>query len=128
MTTVVRSPVFVVGVIVGLALGAAELVGSGEWWRAIVSGGIPIVYGAVVTLIGRRSDSVSVLAGRPIDERAAHVNAEASTWAFGITAIAVVAAVAWQIAIRGDWAPYAAIAVVMAVAYLGSLFVLQARH
>ena len=128
MTTVVRSPVFVVGVIVGLALGTAELLGSGEGWRAIVSGGIPIVYAAVVTIVGRRSDSVSVLAGRPIDERAAHVNEEASTWAFGLTAIVVVAAVAWQVAVRGDWAPYAAVAVVMAVAYLGSLFVLQARH
>jgi hypothetical protein len=128
MTTVVRSPVFVVGIVVGLALGAAELVGSGEAWRAIVSGAIPVVYGAIVTIVGRRSDSLSVLAGRPIDERAARANEEASTWAFGITAIVVVAAVAWQIAIRGDWAPYAAIAVVMAASYLASLFVLQARH
>ena len=128
MRTIVRSPVFVVGVLVGLALGAAELVGSGEVWRAIVSGGIPIVYAVVITIVGRRSDSLSVLAGRPIDERATHVNEEASTWAFGLTAIVVVAAVAWQVAIRADWAPYAAVAVVMAVAYLGSLFVLQARH
>lgn len=128
MTTVVRSPVFIVGLIVGVALGAAELVGSGEWWRALVSGAIPIVYGAVVTVAGRRSDAMSVLAGRPIDERAAHVNEEASTWAFGLTAIAVVAAVAWQIATRGDWAPYAAVAVVMAGAYLASLLVLQLRH
>lgn len=128
MTNAVRSPVFIVGIIFGLALGAAELIGSGEAWRAIVSGGIPIVYAAVVTIVGRRSDSLSVLAGRPIDERAAHVNEEASTWAFGLTAIVVVGTVAWQIAIRGDWAPFAAVAVVMAVAYVGSLLVLQARH
>jgi uncharacterized membrane protein len=128
MTTVIRSPVFVVGVIVGVALGAAELVGSGDPWRAIVSSGIPIAYGVVVTLVARRSDSLSILAGRPIDERAAHFNEEASTWAFGLTAVAVVAAVAWQLAMRGDWAPYAAVAVVMAAAYLGSLFLLQARH
>jgi hypothetical protein len=69
-----------------------------------------------------------VLAGRPIDERAAHVNEEASTWAFGLTAIVVVGTVAWQLAIRGDWAPFAAVAVVMAVAYVGSLLVLQVRH
>lgn len=68
-----------------------------------------------------------ILAGRPIDERAAHFG-EASPWAFGLTAIVVVAAVAWQLAIRGDWAPDAAAAVVMAVPYLGSLLVLQARH
>jgi hypothetical protein len=128
MTTVFRSPVFVVGVIGGLVLGVADLVGSGNPWRAIVSGGIPIVYGVVVTLVARRSDSLSVLAGRPIDERAAHLNEEASTWAFGLTAIVVVAAVAWQLAMRGDWAPYATVAVVMAAAYVGSLVVLQARH
>ena len=128
MTTIVRNPVFVVGVVVGLALGAAEVVGSGEWWRVIVSGGIPILYAAVVTIVGRRSDSLSVLSGRPVDERAEHVSQEASTWAFGLTAIVVVGAVAWQVATRGDWAPYAALAVVMAVAYLGSLFLLQARH
>jgi hypothetical protein len=128
MTIMMRSPVLLVGVIVGLALGTAELVGSGEPWRAIVSGGIPIVYSAVVTLVGRRSDALSVLAGRPIDERIAHVSGEASTWAFGLSAIAVVGAVAWQIGARGDWAPYAGVGVVMAVAYLGSLLVLQARH
>jgi uncharacterized membrane protein len=128
MTTVVRSPVFVVGVVAGLAFGAAELLGSGEAWRVIVAAGIPIVYTAVVAIVGRRRDTLSVLAGRPIDERAEHVSQEASAWAFGLTAIVVVAAVAWQIAIRGEWTPYAAIAVSMAVAYLGSLFVLQARH
>jgi hypothetical protein len=128
VTTVMRSPVLVIGVALGLALGAAELVGSGEAWRALVSGGIPIAYAAVVTIVARRNDSLSVLAGRPIDERAEHVSGEASTWAFGLTAIAVVAAVAWQTASKGDWAPYAAVAVIMAVAYLGSLLVLHARH
>jgi uncharacterized membrane protein len=128
MTTVVRSPVFFVGVIAGIVLGLAELIGSGEAWRAVVSAAIPIAYGAIVTIAGRRVDSLSILAGRPVDERAVHVNEEASTWAFGLTAIVVLGAVAWQIAMRGDWAPYAAVAVVMAVAYLGSLFVLEARH
>jgi hypothetical protein len=40
----------------------------------------------------------------------------------------VVAVVAWQIAARGEWIPYAGIAVVMAAAYLGSLLMVQARH
>ena len=128
MTTVVRSPVFVFGLIVGVVLGAAELAGTGNPLRAVASGGVPIVYGAAVTWLRRRGDTLSVLAGRPVDERAAHVGEEASTWAFGLTAIAVVVAVAWQVAARGDWTPYAAVAVVMAVAYLGSLLVLQARH
>ena len=128
MTTVMRSPVLVVGVVVGSVLGLAELIGSGEGWRAIVSAGIPIVYAIVVTVVGRRSDVVSALAGRPVDERAEHLGQEASTWAFGLSAFAVVAAVAWQVASRGDWVPYAAVAVVMAVVYLASLLVLQVRH
>jgi hypothetical protein len=128
MTTIIRSPVLIVGIIAGFALGVAELLGSGEAWRAMVSGAIPIVYAAVVTIVGRRIDSLSILAGRPIDERAAHVNEEASTWAFGLSAIVVVGVVAWQLANRGDWAPYAAVAVVMALAYVGSLLVLQTRH
>ena len=128
MTTIVRSPVFIVGVVVGLALGAAELLGSGQVARAAASAAIPIVYTAVVAIVGRRSDALSVLAGRPLDERAAQVGQEASAWAFGLTAIVVVAVVAWQIAARGDWIPYAGIAVVMAAAYLGSLLMVQARH
>ena len=128
MTTVMRSPVFVIGVVVGLALGAAELAGSGDPWRAVISGVIPVVYGVIVTLVAPHSDWLSVLAGRPVDERAGHLNEEASTWAFGLTAIVVVAAVAWQLAVRGDWAPYAAVAAVMAATFLGSLFALQARR
>ena len=128
MTTIVRSPVFIVGVVVGLALGAAELLGSGQVARAAASAAIPIAYTATVAFVGRRSDAMSVLAGRPLDERAAHVGQEASAWAFGLTAIVVVAVVAWQIAVRGEWTPYAGIAVVMAAAYLGSLLMVQARH
>lgn len=128
MMTVVRSPAFVVGVVVGFGLAAAELIGSGEAWRALLSGGIPLAYGTVLALVARRGDLTSVLAGRPVDERAAHVSEHASAWGFGLSAILVLAAVAWQIAVRGDWAPYAGIAAVMAVAYLGSLVVLQARH
>jgi len=128
MTTIVRSPVLIVGVIVGLGLAAAELVGSGQAWRAILSGAIPIAYATMVTIVGRRKDAVSVLAGRPIDERAARLNEEASTWAFGLSAIVVIVAVAWQVATRGDWAAFAAVAVVMAGSYLGSLLVLQARR
>jgi uncharacterized membrane protein len=120
--------VFLFGVVIGVVLGAAELVGSGIAWRVVLAGGIPIAYAALVALLGRRSDSLSVLAGRPIDERAVHVSQEASTLAFGITAIVVVVAVAVGIAVRADWGPYAIVAVVMAVAYLGSLAWLQARH
>ena len=128
MTTIVRSPVLVIGVVIGLVFGAAELVGGGAAWSAFVAAVIPVAYGLVVTLVGRRSDTASVLAGRPVDERSEHLNQEASTWAFGITAVVVLGAFVVTNAGRGDWAPYAAIAAVMGLAYVASLLVLQARH
>jgi hypothetical protein len=128
MMTIVRSPIFIIGVVIGLAIGAAEALGGGEAWRIVVSGGIPIAYGAVVAALRQRGDSLSILAGRPVDERAAHLNQEAATWAFGITAVVVIAVIAVHIATRGDWFAYAAVALVMAVAYAGSLGILQTRH
>ena len=128
MTTIVRSPVLVVGVVIGLVFGAAGLAGGGAAWSALVAAVIPLAYGLLVTLVGRRSDTASVLAGRPVDERSEHLNEEASTWAFGITAVVVLGAFVVTNAGRGDWAPYAAIAAVMGLAYIASLLVLQARH
>ncbi|MBI3752080.1 MAG: DUF2178 domain-containing protein [Chloroflexi bacterium] len=128
MTTILRSPVLVAGVVIGLVFGAAALIAGEEAWHALLAAAIPIGYGAVVTLVGRRSDTASVLSGRPIDERAMHLNEEASSWALGITVVVVLAAFVVADAGRGDWAPYAFIAAVMAIAYIGSLLILQARH
>jgi hypothetical protein len=46
---------------------------------------------------------VSVLAGRPIDERWQHINLEASTWVLGVSAIVVLAAFVAAQASRSDW-------------------------
>jgi predicted membrane protein DUF2178 len=128
MTTFVRSPVLAIGIVIGVVFGAAELIGGGEPWRALLAAAFPIGWAVIVTILGRRNDTASVLSGRPVDERAAHLNEEASAWALGITAFVVLGAFVVTDASRGDWAPYAFIAAVMALAYIGSLLVLQARH
>ena len=128
MPTIARSPVLIVGVLIGLVFGVANLAGGGAAWSALIAGVIPIAYGLVVTLVGRRNDTASVLAGRPVDERSEHLNQEASTWAFGITALVVLGAFVVTNAGRGEWAPYAFVAAVMGLAYIGSLLSLQARH
>ena len=129
MTTAIRrSPVLAVVVVVGLVMGAAELVGGGEAWRAAVSTAISIGYAALVTVLARRSDSASVLAGRPVDERWEHINLEASAWALGETAIVVLATFVVVTAQDGDWAPYAFMGAVMAIAYVGSLALVRLRH
>ncbi len=128
MTTIVRkSPVLAVGIVIGLVIGAAELIGGDPPWRAILSTAIPIGYAAIVTILARRSETVSVLAGRPVDERWEHINLEAATWSLGASAIVLLAAFIVADASHGDWMPYAFIGAVMALSYVGSLAVIRLR-
>ena len=128
MTTIIRrSPVLVVGVVAGLVIGAAELVGGGTIALAVISTAIPIGYALLVTLLARRSETASVLAGRPVDERWEVMNQEAAAWALGISAIVILAAFVVADATGGDWQPYAFTGAVMAVAYVGSLAVIRLR-
>jgi hypothetical protein len=127
MTTLRRSPVLVVGIVIGLVFGAAALAGGGPYWRAAIAAAIPIGYAILVTLVARRSETVSVLAGRPVDERWEHMNLEASAWALGVTAIVALGAFVVADATRGDWTPWALICSVMAASYAGSLAVIRLR-
>lgn len=127
MQSIARSPVLAVGLIVGLVMGASEVAAGGSPIQILLGGGIPIAYAIVVTLIAPRSETVSVLAGRPVDERWMQFNLTASTWAFGVSAIVVLAAFVVVQASGGDDLPYAFIAMVMAVAYFGSLVVIRLR-
>jgi len=129
MTTAMRrSPVLAVGIVIGLVMGTAALMGGGEAWRAALTTVIPIGYAALVTILARRSESASVLAGRPVDERWEHINLEASAWALGASAVVVLAAFVVVQAQGGDWLPYALIGLAMAVSYVGSLVLVRLRH
>jgi hypothetical protein len=127
MSAMRHSPVLGVGILIGLAFGAAGLLGGDPPWRAAISAMIPIAYALVVTVVGTRSETASVLAGRPVDERWEHMNLEASAWALGASAIVVLGAFIVVEATHGDWAPYAFVAAVMAAAYAGSLAVIRVR-
>src|SRR5512132_4242358 len=87
MMTRLSSPVVVTGIVVGLIIGGADLVAGHQFWQAALGLATPVAYGIVATLVGIRSETVSVLAGRPVDERWQHINLVASTWAFGASAI-----------------------------------------
>ena len=123
-----RAPVLAVGTVVAVVFGAAELAGGGSPVRAGISAAIILGWAVLVTVLGRRSETMSVLAGRPVDERWEHINLEASTYALAVSAVVVLGAFVVADATGGDWKPYALIAVVIAVSYAGSLLVLRARH
>ena len=123
-----RAPVLVSGAVIGAAFGVAELAGGASPVRAGVSVGVILTWSIVVTVLGRRSETMSVLAGRPVDERWEHINVEASAYALAASAVVVLGAFVVADATGGDWQPYALVAVVMAVSYLGSLLILRARH
>ncbi len=123
-----RAPVLVSGTVIAIAFGAAELAGGGSPLRAGVSVAIILGWSILVTVLGRRSETVSVLAGRPVDERWEHINLEACAYALAMSAIVVLAAFVVADATGGDWRPYGFMGVVIAVSYLGSLLVLRARH
>jgi hypothetical protein len=127
MTILRSSPVLAFSLVVGLVFGGAALVGGHPIWQAALSTAIPIGYAVVVTVIARRSETASVLAGRPVDERWELFNLEAIAWAFGATAIVALAAFVVSDATGGDWTPYAFIAAVMAITYAGSLGILRLR-
>lgn len=129
MTTFVRrNPVLVVGITVGLIIGLAELARGAPPPRALISVAIPIAYASLVTLIGRRSETVSVLAGRPVDERWEHINLEATAWSLGVSAVVVLGAFVVADASGWDRSPYAFMGAIMAASYIAALAILRWRH
>ncbi len=123
-----RSPILLTGLAAGVVMGAATLAGGGSPVQALLTLVIVLGYAAAVTLLARRSETAGALAGRPVDERWEHINLEACAWALGITAVVVLVLFAVAEATGGQWQPYALLSVVMALAYVGSLLVLRARH
>jgi hypothetical protein len=122
------APVLAFGTLIAVAFGAAELAGGASPMRAGITVAIILGWSLLVTVLGPRSDTMSVLAGRPVDERWEHIGLEASAYALAVSAVVVLAAFAVTDASGGDWQPYASMAVVMAVSYLGSLLLLRVRH
>ena len=127
MTRLSRRPVVGVGIVVGLISGGADLVAGRPLWQAALGFAIPVACGVLVTLVASRSETVSVLAGRPVDERWQHINLVAGTWAFGASAIVLLVAFVVANATGGDRLPSAFMGAVMAVAYVGSFAIIRAR-
>lgn len=125
MTSALRSlrdsPVVVTGFILGAILASGDLISGGSPAHAGVAFAIVVGWGLLVTIVGRRSETFSVLAGRPVDERWMQINLQASAAALGISALAVLFLVVAAEVVHADPMPYALVGAVMGVAYVGSV-------
>ena len=126
--TIPRSPVLLVGIVIGILMGVVEWVSGGGPGMTVVLAAIPIGYALVVMYLGQRHATASVLAGQPVDERWASINLEASAWTLGVTTVVILGAFLWAYASDGPWLPFALMGCVIAVTYVGSLLVLQGRR
>jgi hypothetical protein len=128
MTRVAEHPALAAGIVIGIVVGAVELLTGTAPGEAAISLAIIVGYAVLITAAGRRSETASALAGRPVDERWEHINLEACALALGLSAIVVMIAFLVANATGGDWKPYAFMGAAMAVSYFGSLVVLRVRH
>ncbi len=128
MTSVARSPVVWIGLVIGLVIAVSGLIGGDSFLTAAVSVAIVVGFAVMVTLLKGRSETASSLAGRPVDERWEHISLEASAYAFAVSGLGTIGALAVAQATGSAWQPYAIVAVIMALAYVGSLVVVRATH
>jgi len=112
-------PIF--GLVLGLLIAAAELAQHASLADALVGFAIVAAYALAILLLQSRSETVSLLSGLPVDERWASINQRALASAAQIIALVLLGAFIIVEFGGGDAMPYAAMAAVFGVAYLGSM-------
>ncbi len=114
------------GLAIGVVLGTAAAVG-GKPDLAVACVAIMAGYAAILLVFGGRSETISVLGGRPADERLQSFDLRA-TAAAGVTAI-VVALIGflWEVAHGRDGLQFSLVDAAGGIAYLVSLGWLRLR-
>jgi len=118
-------PVFGVGLAV--LIGAAELARHASPIEALAAFVIVAGYAITLRVFQSRSDVASLLSGMPGDERWASINSRALAVAAQVVAVALVVAFVVVQFGGGDATPYALIAAVFGLAYLGALAWIRSR-
>jgi hypothetical protein len=116
-----------VGVAVGGTLGVADLLGSGSWGRALTDVAIVAGYTTVLAIFRTRSETASVLAGIPVDERWQAINLHALAAAGMIAAFMALGGFAVAVATGHDWSGFAIVAGTVGIAYIGGVIWYRTR-
>lgn len=111
--------------LVGLALGsvmaAADLAANGSPGRAATDVAIMVGYTLVLTALRSRSETVSALAGRPVDERWQAINLRALAVAGLIGAFVALGGFIVAEATGHDSSGFAIVATAVGVSYIGGV-------
>jgi hypothetical protein len=109
------------GLVLAVVMAAVELRRSGSAPQAIAVLAIVGGYAVAVFILRSRSETFGLLAGVPVDERWASINQRALASAAVVIAVATVGAFVIVEYSGGDPMPYALMASIFALAYLGSI-------
>lgn len=117
-------PVF--GLAMGtLMFGAAAL--GGQPVPGLGMFAVMAVYSGVLVAFGGRSETIGAIGGRPLDERFASLNLQATAIAGTVAIVVAIAGFLWQTARGQDASPFALVAAAAGVGYLASIVWLQRR-
>ena len=120
-TTMSKWAVPAVGFIIGLLMAAAILGRGATPFQAGISFVIVAAYAVGLRLFQGRSETASLLSGLPVDERWNAINQNALAIAGAVMATVLVAAFIVTQFMGGDAMPYAWLAAVFSVTYIGGI-------
>jgi hypothetical protein len=115
-----------VGLVIGGALGAADWLG-GSPLRAVTDVAIVAGYSLILTVLRSRSETASVLAGLPVDERWQAINLHALATAGVIGALVALGGFGLAVATGHDGSGFAIVAGAVGISYIGSVIWYRSR-
>jgi hypothetical protein len=110
-----------VGLVLGLVIAAADYARYGSLAGAALAFAAMVAYVLAVLVLQARSDTASLLAGLPVDERWESINQRALASTAKVVAAVVLAAFIVAQITGGDAMAYAWLAAVVGLVYLGSI-------
>jgi hypothetical protein len=110
-----------VGLVLGLVIAAADYARYGSLAGAALAFAVMVAYVLAVLVLQARSETASLLAGLPVDERWESINQRALASTAKVVAVVVLAAFIVAQITGGDAMAYAWLAAVVGLVYLGSI-------
>jgi hypothetical protein len=110
------------GLALGAVLGGADVAATGSAGRAAADVAIVAGYTLVLSVLRSRSETASVLAGQPVDERWQAINLHALATAGLVGALVALGGFAVSEAAGHDPSGFAIVAAVMGLSYFGGIF------